>query len=123
VRHLIATGAVSAAHDIADGGMLIAVAEMALAGNLGAELTFPPGIEAHEYAFGEDQGRYLVTTADPASVIAEAQKRQVPVTRLGIVGGVALTVNGGDATSLAGLRTAHEGWLPSYMDAARAAAE
>jgi len=123
VRALIEDGHVSACHDIADGGLLVAIAEMGLAGNLGAALAFPAGPAAHEFAFGEDQGRYLLTTADPDAVMQAAAARGIPMIRLGTVGGVALTVNGGDATSLASLRAAHEGWLPGYMDAARAAAE
>src|SRR5262249_3950517 len=63
VRSLIADGTVSAVHDISDGGLLVALAEMALAGNLGAKIEAAAGIPIHAWCFGEDQGRYLVTAA------------------------------------------------------------
>src|SRR3546814_9901003 len=59
VRRLIAEGKVTAVHDVSDGGLLIAVAEMALAGNIGATLE---GVTDAFTAFGEDQARYLVTS-------------------------------------------------------------
>ena len=60
MRSLIAEGKVSAVHDVSDGGLLVAVAEMALAGGIGATLE---QIGDHMTAFGEDQGRYVVTSA------------------------------------------------------------
>jgi phosphoribosylformylglycinamidine synthase subunit PurL len=69
VRSLISNGIVSAVHDVSDGGMLVAVAEMALAGNIGAEVTLddadPTQTSIAGAHFGENQGRYLVTV--PAS--------------------------------------------------------
>ncbi|MBV8167299.1 MAG: phosphoribosylformylglycinamidine synthase subunit PurL [Alphaproteobacteria bacterium] len=117
VRGLIAAGRVTACHDVSDGGLLVAIAEMALAGATGAALDFPKDVPAHAFAFGEDQGRYVVTTRDPAAVLSQAQAAGVPATLLGRTGGVALTVNGANATSVADLRAAHEGWLPGYMAA------
>ena len=67
---------------------------------------FPADVPAHAFAFGEDQGRYVVTARDPASVLAAAQAAGVPATVLGRTGGVALTVNGANATSVADLRAA-----------------
>ena len=102
VRSLIEAGVATAVHDIADGGLLVAVAEMALAGGLGA--TLDVGTAAG--MFGEDQGRYLLTTRAGA----ELDGRDVPVRRIGSVGGT--TVAG---VELDALRGAHEGWLPGLM--------
>src|SRR3546814_11800402 len=61
-------GKVSAVHDCADGGLLVAVTEMALAGNIGAILEPDAGIALHAWAFGEDQARYVVTSANGAEI-------------------------------------------------------
>src|SRR5438874_13410668 len=60
VRGLIAKGVATAVHDLSDGGLLVALAEMAMASGLGAELE-PPPMAAHAFWFGEDQARYVVT--------------------------------------------------------------
>jgi phosphoribosylformylglycinamidine synthase len=117
VRRLIADGALTACHDVSDGGLLVALAEMAIAGGLGAELGFPDGAPAHAFAFGEDQGRYVVTAGDPAPVLAAAEAAGAPALVLGRTGGLSLTVAGADATSVADLKAAFEGWLPGYMAA------
>ena len=61
VRGRIEAGELTACHDLADGGLLVALAEMALAGRIGAEITLPRDIPAHGFCFGEDQARYLAT--------------------------------------------------------------
>src|SRR5579871_4360044 len=64
VRALIDEGQVNAAHDLSDGGLLIAVAEMAIASGIGATLEAAPSdTPAHAFWFGEDQARYVVTAA------------------------------------------------------------
>ncbi len=118
VRGLIETGRVSACHDVSDGGLLVAVAEMALAGGIGAELALPnAGIETHGLLFGEDQGRYLITvSADAApAVLGAAAAAGVPAAVIGQSGGDLLKLNGQDNISLTALREAHEGWLPAFM--------
>src|SRR5262249_28287476 len=62
VRALIAEGIAVAVHDISDGGLLVAIAEMAMAAGIGAELDRAP-LAAHAFWFGEDQARYVVTVA------------------------------------------------------------
>ncbi|MBM3571029.1 MAG: phosphoribosylformylglycinamidine synthase subunit PurL [Alphaproteobacteria bacterium] len=116
VRGLIRVGDVSACHDIADGGLLAAIAEMALAGKLGAMLNAPAALPAHAWAFGEDQARYIVTTGKPAAILAAARAAGVPAHDIGRVGGVQLTVNGDDAISVQELGQIHEAWLPAYMN-------
>ena len=59
VRGLINRREINAAHDLSDGGLAIAIAEMALAGGMGAKLEAAPGMPAHAWLFGEDQGRYV----------------------------------------------------------------
>ena len=116
VRMLIQKGMVSAVHDCSDGGLAVALAEMAMAGGMGAEVTLPPG-DAFEIAFGEDQARYVVTCpSDKAeAVLAAAEADGAPVVRLGLTGGDALTFAGQGTISVQALRQAHEDWLPRYM--------
>ncbi len=116
VRARIAEGDVAACHDVADGGLPVAVAEMAMAGGRGIALDPPPAaMPAHAWWFGEDQARYLVETGDPEALIAAARQAGIPVRRIGIVGGAALTLPGANAISVAQLISANEGWLPGYM--------
>jgi phosphoribosylformylglycinamidine synthase len=116
VRQCIRDGMVSACHDIADGGLLVAVAEMALAGNVGAEIRVPVDWPTpRDWLFGEDQARYLVTAADPAPILAASIRAGAPAAVIGRTGGAALTVSGDSPISLDTLRRAHEDWLPRYM--------
>ena len=118
VRNQIAGGGITACHDISDGGLLVALAEMALAGRMGCalELSTPPSHWA-AWAFGEGQGRYLATSATPDAVIAAARKAGVRCLALGRTGGDSLKVADWAPISLSGLRDAHEGWMPRYMAA------
>ncbi|MCC7428940.1 MAG: phosphoribosylformylglycinamidine synthase subunit PurL [Alphaproteobacteria bacterium] len=123
VRALIAEGLVGACHDIADGGLLVALAEMAIAGGVGARLVVPAGAEAlpeHALWFGEEQGRYVLALAPAPTVtaLARAKALGIPAARLGQTGGDALTLPGGASISVESLRRTHEAWLPAYMSQA-----
>ncbi|MBL0114918.1 MAG: phosphoribosylformylglycinamidine synthase subunit PurL [Sphingomonadales bacterium] len=98
VRQLVSDGIATAVHDISDGGLIVAIAEMGLAGAMGAELD--PLSTAQ--AFGEDQGRYLITTA-PGAIVPNA-------VAIGKTGGAQIS-----GKSLTDLRTAHEGFFPKLM--------
>ncbi|HAT35649.1 MAG TPA: phosphoribosylformylglycinamidine synthase subunit PurL, partial [Rhodospirillaceae bacterium] len=116
VRNMIETGRIAVCHDVSDGGLLVAVAEMAMASGIGAGLLPPSGdIPFHAWAFGEDQARYIVATNDPESILESAEKAQVPATQIGTTGGVALTAGPSVAISLAQLTECHQSWLPTYM--------
>ena len=72
-------------------------------------------LPAHAYFFGEDQGRYLVETAEPDALLAAARAAGIAARVIGVVGGAALTLPGADAISVAELKAANEAWLPGYM--------
>jgi len=119
LRSLIAERQVSAVHDLSDGGFLVGLAEMALAGGLGAAVTrLPSEIEPpHGALFGEDQARYIVTV-DPArldQVANRALAEGVVLTIAGKVGGEAISIPEEPEMPLRLLREAHEGWLPRFM--------
>ena len=123
VRRQIEGGRVSACHDVSDGGLLVALAEMALAAldkgrAVGARVALPADAsDATGWLFGEDQGRYVVGAPrrQAESLAAEAAQAGVPVSVMGETGGASLTVDGLGAISIAALRRIHEGWLPAYM--------
>ncbi|MGI9418534.1 MAG: AIR synthase-related protein, partial [Geminicoccaceae bacterium] len=118
VRGLIEKGDVIACHDIADGGMLVALAEMAMASNIGAEIDPPAdGDRQAGWLFGEDQGRYLLAV-DPemlSGILDQAGVAGVVARAIGRTGGQSLTLKGCDAICLSELTSRHEGWLPGYM--------
>jgi phosphoribosylformylglycinamidine synthase II len=115
VRGLIREKAVTAVHDLSDGGLVVAAAEMALISNIGLTLIATSQLHAHCFLFGEDQARYLVATGDPEGLIARAKAAGVPATVVGEVGGEAFASRELFSIPLAKLREAHEGWLPGYM--------
>jgi phosphoribosylformylglycinamidine synthase len=118
VRKLIQARQINACHDISDGGLITALAEMAMAGNLGARIDLE-GVTPHVALFSEDQARYVLCspTAEIANIFENTRLAGVPARHVGTVGGDRLIV--GDLTSISveELRTAHEGWFPAYMKA------
>jgi phosphoribosylformylglycinamidine synthase subunit PurL len=120
VASLIRSGKVSAVHDLSDGGLAVALAEMAMAGRIGATVEAEgqePHIQEHAFFFGEDQGRYVLTAtpAESAALVEEAKRRGVPLSRLGVTGGGALKLGDAAPVALAALTKAYENWLPAYM--------
>ena len=120
VRALIRDGLVTAAHDLSDGGLLVALAEMAMASRIGAVLEAPPGAPAHAFWFGEDQARYVVTAKDAEVVAQRAKAAGVPLLRLGATGGRVLAVAGERPLPIGDLLSRFEDWLPAYMAASPA---
>jgi phosphoribosylformylglycinamidine synthase subunit PurL len=116
VRATIRGGFVAACHDLSDGGLLVALAEMVMAGMRGVVLgPLPTELPLHGYLFGEDQARYLIETPDPRKVLDDAGAAGVPARLIGVVGGASLTLSGAGAISIDALRATNEAWLPGYM--------
>ena len=120
VASLIRAGRVSAVHDLSDGGLAVALAEMAMAGRIGASVEAggqEPHIQEHAFFFGEDQGRYVLTASptERATLAEEARRLDVPLSRLGATGGDTLNLGEAAPVALAGLSKAYENWLPAYM--------
>lgn len=114
VRALIEAELVTAVHDVADGGLLVALAEMGLAGARGATLhkDLP---ETAGFLFGEDQARYIVTTDNSDPMLRRLAADRIRHLFLGSVGGDTLRLPGGAAVPLDAMRGAHEGFLPQLM--------
>ena len=123
VRELIRQGRTTAVHDLSDGGLAVALAEMAIASGIGAAISDVPGSSATARWFGEDQGRYLITIATDGpgrdsvnALVGEAAATGVPMEWIGTTGGDSLILgDGGPALKVAALREAHEGWFPRFM--------
>ena len=116
VRQLIRTGLTRVVHDLSDGGLVAAAAEMALASDVGITLSAEGALPAQAWLFGEDQGRYLVGCANPGPVLTAAASAGVPVRVVGVAGGRDLSCKGVFTLTLDALEAGHEGWLPGYMD-------
>jgi phosphoribosylformylglycinamidine synthase len=117
VRNLIQSGQVHVVHDLSDGGLIAAVAEMALASDVGAELKAPDEVPLHAFLFGEDQGRYLIATRAAEALLAAAEAAEIPAHVIGEACNDVLALPGVFSLDLSRLRSAHEGWMPQYMGA------
>ncbi|MGB0397419.1 MAG: phosphoribosylformylglycinamidine synthase subunit PurL [Candidatus Puniceispirillaceae bacterium] len=82
-REAIAKGLVSSAQDISDGGLMIAMAEMVMAGQCGAKITPPDSGSVHGWAFGEDQARYILAVRDAGEFAALCAARQIEAVCIG----------------------------------------
>jgi phosphoribosylformylglycinamidine synthase len=121
IRDAIRCGAITACHDVSDGGVAVAVAEMALANGIGAILDQPLAGTVAQTFFAEDQGLYVVTVRDAALVemLSHAEASGVTVARLGrtIANRIIFELPESDhAVTLAALREAHERFFPALMD-------
>jgi len=119
VRKLIEQGRVDTVHDVSDGGILSALAEMALAGNIGFEAGVAGTVvDAVPFFFGEDQARYIMAAPEAEADRIEGELREAGIIHALIGQTVAekvARVTGEGEVSLAALRKTHEGWFPAYM--------
>ncbi|MEM8797315.1 MAG: phosphoribosylformylglycinamidine synthase subunit PurL [Pseudomonadota bacterium] len=113
VRGIISDDLVTACHDISTGGLALAIVEMALAGNIGADLDL--GSDRATRLLAEDQARYVLTTTDDQlpTIRALAEKNSIPLEIVGKTNGS--IVDFGAKISLERLRAAYENWFPDYM--------
>ncbi|HEX9712119.1 MAG TPA: AIR synthase related protein, partial [Actinomycetota bacterium] len=113
---LAEAGAITSAHDVSEGGIAVALAESAIAGATGAQVTpDAEGMASHFWLFSESAGRILVTSKHPKTVLEVARHAGLPATELGRTGGNRLTVDAMIDLPLEQLRAAYEGGLPSRM--------
>ena len=119
VRALCEQGHIEACHDLSDGGLYVALAEMALASGIGADLELPDECEraARPGCSARTRGATCWRSRrDRLAVVEAAAGRAGVLARpVGTTGGVALTLAGGDAISLQELAEIHRSWLPSLM--------
>ncbi len=118
VRTAIRAGKVSAVHDLSDGGLACAAADMAMAAGVGVKLAYTGALPVFAWMFGEDQGRYLIAAdaTNAEALRADAKAADVPMYVVGLAGGRFISINGGHAVDLIRLKQAHEGFMPALMD-------
>jgi phosphoribosylformylglycinamidine synthase len=119
VRKLIEDGRCDTCHDLSDGGLLVALAEMALAGDVGIEAGVAgTTVDAIPFFYGEDQARYLIAVPQKDADKIEGELREAGIIHA-IVGKTqaakVVRVTGEGEIALSDLRKAHEGWFPAYM--------
>jgi phosphoribosylformylglycinamidine synthase len=117
VRTLVRCGTTTCVHDCSDGGLGIALAEMAMASGIGATIDDNKAPNTAEVFFGEDQGRYVLTvkSTDVADVLEKANAAGVTALTIGTTGGAELKLGAANAISVDALTQAHEDWFPTYM--------
>ena len=120
VRGQIAAGHLGAVHDVSDGGIAVTIAEMALAGGIGAMIDRALPYDTAASLFAEDQGVYVVTVHDHALLdfLQAALDAGVEAEPLGRTIGtrIIFELAGGDfCVPLDALRAAHEGFFPKLM--------
>ena len=118
VRGPIESGQVDTCHDLSDGGLAAAVADMAISSGIGATVNVESDLPTHAVLFSETQARYLIAVdADTANaVVAEAASAGVPAAIIGTTGGNGLNMQSGAVdVALGDLSEAHAGWMPKFM--------
>jgi phosphoribosylformylglycinamidine synthase len=121
VRKLIEAGRVDTVHDCSDGGLLSALAEMALAGNIGVDVGVAgTTVDTIPFFFGEDQARYVLAVPAKEADKIEGELREAGIIHALIgktIGEKVVRVEREGEVSIAALRKTHEGWFPKYMSA------
>ncbi|HET6547375.1 MAG TPA: phosphoribosylformylglycinamidine synthase subunit PurL [Solirubrobacter sp.] len=107
VRQAVRAGTIHSAHDVAEGGVAVAVAESALAGGLGATVS---GLSDEAELFGEGPGAFLVSGPAPALAAFGAAARVI-----GEVGGDAVIIEGVLSVALTDLERAHTNGLAALL--------
>jgi phosphoribosylformylglycinamidine synthase subunit PurL len=117
VRTLITDGIATAVHDCSDGGLAVALAEMAVASGIGATVNALRDAPAHATFFGEDQGRYVLTIRrdDLDAFLARSEEAGVFAPWIGVTGGQNLVLGTARPLAISALKSAHESWFPAFM--------
>ncbi len=118
IRTVITAGLTSAVHDCSSGGLALAIAEMAMASDIGAMIETASDNNPILAFYGEDQGRYVLTVkqSDLETVKAQAASAGVSLAVIGKTGGSSVKLGTARAVEIKELRNAHESWFPQFMD-------
>ncbi|WEK57049.1 MAG: phosphoribosylformylglycinamidine synthase subunit PurL [Candidatus Brevundimonas phytovorans] len=120
VRGLIEGGELTVVHDLSDGGLVGAAADLALASDVGIELNASSATHAHAFLFGEDQARYLVAVSDAEALLAKAKDAGLHASVVGVAKGADFASSGPKGElyriPVAHLREFHEGWMPNWIE-------
>ena len=116
IRNQIINNNISSCHDISEGGLLVALSEMALASKTGAILT-TTGNNYSKFWFSEDQARYVVSIKNKKfnKFQQSAKNLSIPIKTIGKASGDSLIIDGKYFITLDELKVCHENWMPKYM--------
>ena len=117
VRKLIEAGRVDTVHDVSDGGLLVAIAEMTMPRGIGANVGVAALPDAIPFWFGEDQARYVIAApfAEAEKIVEEARAAFITVAELGKTGGDRLILDDKSSAGIASLKEGFENWFPNFM--------
>ncbi len=131
LERAVAGGLVRTAHDVADGGLAVALAECGITGPgshaVGASVELADALRPDALLFGESTGRVVTATADPEALLALAAECGVPAARVGETGGERLVIRsaGGETWIDAPLERLRHVWrraIPRRLESAEEAA-
>ncbi|MFF3766184.1 phosphoribosylformylglycinamidine synthase subunit PurL [Streptomyces sp. NPDC001922] len=110
-------GMIDAAHDLSDGGLVQALVESCLRGGNGARIVVPEELDPFVLLFSESAGRAVVAVprSEELRFTDMCGARGLPATRIGVVDGDALDVQGQFTIPLAELRESHEATIPGLL--------
>ncbi len=110
-------GMIDAAHDLSDGGLVQALVESCLKGGNGARIVVPDGADAFVTLFSESAGRAVVSVprSEELRFTDMCRARGLAATRIGVVDGDSLDVQGQFSVALDALREAYEGTIPALL--------
>lgn len=117
VRNVIQQDLVNAAHDLSDGGLALAMAEMVIKSKKGIAAQLTDTEPSHAQLFGEDQARYLLSI-EPKNLEkfqAIAKNNKIEINIIGRVDGDALNIKDILNLSVHDLTHAYEDWFPNFM--------
>jgi phosphoribosylformylglycinamidine synthase len=117
IRNLIQSGVIRSCHDLSDGGLLVAAAEIAIASGTGLALNLETTLSMEAALLSEDQARYLlIASPSHADAIFDTfQGLDIPCAPIGTAGGCELAIEGALAVDVVYLKQAHEAWMPAFM--------
>ncbi len=121
----VAAGTIASAHDVADGGLAVALAECSFSGPepIGARVSLEDSIRPDALLFGESTGRVITTTSQGDALLALAAEYEVPARRIGTTGGDGLWIGAASDepwidTAVAQLRAVWENGIPRRLEIA-----
>ena len=117
VRDAARSGEIGAIHDVSDGGVACAIAEMAIAGGVGARIDLDPlvelrGCSGETALYGEGAGGFLCAGAADAIgwLVADAGAAAIPAIVIGETGGGRLELAAAEADVTVDLADAERAW-------------
>ena len=118
ISQVIKNKLVQSAHDVSDGGLFMALLESAMVNGLGFEITSDSHFRKDAFLFGEAQSRAVITTttANSAAFEAELKKQSVAFTKLGLVKGNSLVIDGADYGAVEDYKQAFDTSIEGYLN-------